>query len=323
MINAEPKMKGLLCNDFRSEIWLKMAASRAFNCNGHASDFHMSRLEPNMNGITHLHHTTETWDLDIDGTAISLAITYRKGPLAPVLFLHGFGSTKEDFTDFLLKQSFHGRAFVAYDAPGCGQSTCADPAQLSIPFLVRTAEAALEALGIDKFHLVGHSMGALTALELSHKHPERVLSFTNIKGNLAPEDCFLSRQIFDYPTSDDTAFFKDFIDRTAKAPFYGSAMYATSLRLKSRPESVRPIFSSMVELSDKGDLLEKFLALPFPRIFMYGEQYDSLSYLPTLAAAGVNMARIPDSGHFPMYSNPPAMWQHIEKAVALGEAALK
>lgn len=277
-----------------------------------------------MNGHSHPQHATEKWDLNIDGTDISLAVTHRGGPLAPVLFLHGFGSTKEDFADFLLKETFHGRAFVAYDAPGCGQSTCADPAQLSIPFLVWTAEAALETLGIlDKFHLVGHSMGALTALELSHKHPERVLSFTNIKGNLAPEDCFLSRQIFDYPASDDEAFFNDFIERTARAPFYGSAMYATSLRLKSRPESVRPIFSSMVELSDKGDLLEKFLALPFPRIFMYGEQYDSLSYLSTLAKAGIDMARIPDSGHFPMYSNPPAMWQHIEKAVASGEIDLK
>lgn len=225
--------------------------------------------------------------------------------------------------DFLLKKTFDGHAFIAYDAPGCGQSTCADPAQLSIPFLVKTAEAALDVLGIDKFHLVGYSMGALTALELSHKHPKRALSFTNIKGILAPEDCFLSRQIFNYPASDDEAFFNDFIERTARAPFYGSAMYAVSLRLKSQPKSVRPIFSSMVQLSDKDQLLEKFLALPFPRIFMFGEQYDSLSYLPTLAAAGIHLARIKDSGHFPMYSNPPAMWQHIEKAVALGEVALR
>jgi pimeloyl-ACP methyl ester carboxylesterase len=282
-----------------------------------------------MDGTTHAHahahahaherHATESWNLDIEGTAISLAITHRKGPSAPVLFLHGFGSTKEDYFDFLLKRNFSDHAFIAYDAPGCGQSTCADPTQLSIPFLVKTAEAVLDILGIDRFHLIGHSMGALTALELSHKHPERILSFINIKGNLAPEDCFLSRQIFDYPASDDKVFFRDFIERTAQAPFYGSAMYAISLRLKSQPESVRPIFSSMVELSDKGNLLDKFLTLPFPRAFMYGEQYSNLSYLSTLQAAGVHMAEIEDSGHFPMYSNPPAMWQHIKEVLALGK----
>jgi len=84
---------------------------------------------------------TEIWNLQVDGTSISLAITHRKGPLAPVLFLHGFGSTKEDYFDFLLKEHFANHAFIAYDAPGCGQSTCADPTRLSIPFLVKTAEA--------------------------------------------------------------------------------------------------------------------------------------------------------------------------------------
>jgi len=262
---------------------------------------------------------TEKWDLQVDGTAISLAITHRKGSLAPVLFLHGFGSTKEDYFDFLLKEHFANHAFIAYDAPGCGQSTCADPTRLSIPFLVKTAKAVLDKIGAERFHLVGHSMGALTALELAHKHPKRVRSFVNIKGNLAPEDCFLSRQIFDYPASDDEVFFRDFIERTAQAPFYGSAMYALSLRLKSQPTSVRPIFTSMVELSDNGNLLRKFLALPFPRTFMYGEQYNKLSYLPILKAAGVWMSEISESGHFLMHSNPPAMWQGIEIALALGE----
>nr|CCA86840.1 hypothetical protein RALSY_mp30152 [Ralstonia syzygii R24] len=32
--------------------------------------------------------------------------------------------------------------------------------------------------------------------------PDRVLSFANIEGNIAPEDGFLSRQIVDYPEAD-------------------------------------------------------------------------------------------------------------------------
>lgn len=167
-------------------------------------------------------------------------------------------------------------------------------------------------------------MGALTALELSNKNPKRVISFTNIKGNLAPEDCFLSRQIFSYPASDDEAFFDDFIQRTAEAPFYGSAMYALSLRLKARSTSVRPIFTSMVELSDRGDLLAKFLALPFPRVFMFGEQYNSLSYLPALrAAASVRLAEIKECGHFPIYSDPVGMWRWVGEALRLEEGGLE
>jgi hypothetical protein len=63
---------------------------------------------------------------------------------------------------------------------------------------------------------------------------------------------------------------------------------------------VRPIFESMVDLSDNGDLLARFLALPAPRMFMYGEQNGSLSYLTTLGRRGVRLAEIAHSAHFPM-----------------------
>ena len=67
----------------------------------------------------------------------------------------------------------------------------------------------------------------------------------------------------------------------------------------------------MVDLSDHSDLITKFLSLPRPRMFMYGEQNSSLSYLTKLGANGVELAEIPHSAHWPMYSNPAAMWERI------------
>ena len=67
----------------------------------------------------------------------------------------------------------------------------------------------------------------------------------------------------------------------------------------------------MVELSDHGDLMTKFLGLPCPKMFMFGEQNATLSYLPQLQSAGVTLACISNSGHFPMYSNPVEMWSRI------------
>jgi len=169
----------------------------------------------------------------------------------------------------------------------------------------------LDGLGIGCFHLVGHSMGGLTALMLASRQPERVLSFVDIEGNVAPEDCFLSHQIVSHPADDDEAFMQDFIDRNRRSPAYASPLFASSLRHKVRAGAVRGIFESMVDLSDHGDLMTTFLCLPFPKMFMYGEQNAHLSYLPQLAAAGVELAEIPRCGHFPMYSNPPAMWARI------------
>jgi pimeloyl-ACP methyl ester carboxylesterase len=252
----------------------------------------------------------EQADLRIGGVGLKIATAGRNGDLAPVVFLHGFGSTKEDYLDIACQHAFTGRPFLAYDAPGCGETRCEDLSGISIPFLVETAQAVLDQAGIRRFHLVGHSMGGLTALMLAHQEPDRVLSFTDIEGNLAPEDCFLSRQILTHPRDDD-GFLDDVAERARRSCSSSSALFAASLRHKVRPGAVRGIFQSMVDLSDHGDLMPKFLTLPCPRMFMYGEENSTLSYLAKLAAGGVELTEIPRSGHWPMYANPVAMWERI------------
>jgi pimeloyl-ACP methyl ester carboxylesterase len=270
---------------------------------------------------THTEFTQHHLPMYVAGVALDIATIQRDGDRAPILFLHGFGSTKEDYADIVRHAAFDGRPFLAYDAPGCGESTCADLSQISIPFLVSTALAVLERQGIERFHLVGHSMGGLTALLLAHQAPGRVISFVDIEGNVAPEDCFLSRQINDHPEADAERFFESFIARTLHATAYASALYASRLRHTVRAGAVRGIFQSMVELSDNGDLMDKFLGLACPKMFMYGEQNRTLSYLHHIQAIGVRLAEIPQSGHFPMYSNPVAMWDRIANFVAEAEAA--
>jgi pimeloyl-ACP methyl ester carboxylesterase len=209
----------------------------------------------------------------------------------------------------------------AYDAPGCGATRCSDLTAVSIPFLVAVATEVLRARGIERYHLVGHSMGGLTALMLADHDPSKVAGFVNIEGNLAPEDCFLSRQITSHPHDDPREFLARFADRVWSSRYYSSSLYASSLPYKIRAEAVRPIFESMVDLSDHGDLLERFLALPAPKMFLYGEQNNSLSYLTRLAENGVELAEISHSAHFPMYSNAPEMWSRITDFVVRARKA--
>lgn len=255
----------------------------------------------------------ERLPLTIEGVGLEVAVIRRDGPKAAILFLHGFGSTKEDYADITLKPDFNGHPFIAYDAPGCGDTSCDDLTKVDIPFLVKTAKAVLAHYGVDRFHLVGHSMGGLTGLMLADQAPNRVMSFVDIEGNIAPEDCFLSRQIHDHARANDDEFFKHFVERTRLAPDPASALYAASLSHKVRLGAVRGIFESMVELSDNGRLMDRFLALPFPRQYMHGVTNSHLSYLGNISVNGVDVACIPDCGHFPMYSNPVLMWQHIKR----------
>ncbi|SCK27630.1 alpha/beta fold hydrolase [Vogesella sp. LIG4] len=248
---------------------------------------------------------------EIDGVALDLAALHRPGDKAPILFLHGFGSSKEDYADMVRHAAFDGHPLIAYDAPGCGDSGCSDLTRVSIPLLLGTALRVLQHYRVDKFHLVGHSMGGLTALLLASQLPGRVISFCNIEGNIAPEDCFLSRQIVEHANPDVQAFFDDFIARTYQAPAWSSALYAANLRHKVRAGAVRGIFESMVALSDHGELMTRFLSLPCRKMFMYGEQNAGLSYLAHIRRHGVRLAEVPACGHFPMYANPPFMWRAL------------
>ncbi|KAM0129164.1 hypothetical protein ACHAO1_008634 [Botrytis cinerea] len=155
----------------------------------------------------------ERRQISVEGVEIDVAVTRRNGSAAPIIFLHGFD-----------------RAFLAFDAPGCGATTIADLSRVSISFLVKTTQAILQQLSIQHFHLVGHSMGGLTALELALLHPESVLSFVNIKGNLKPEDRFLSKQIFTSADEDPEKFLTNFIERNYHSPLFSAPLYASSVR---------------------------------------------------------------------------------------------
>ncbi|KXH39278.1 hypothetical protein CNYM01_04245 [Colletotrichum nymphaeae SA-01] len=276
-----------------------------------------AEIGPPVSGVapSSNHLVWEDLTLVINNVNLSISTVRRDGPLNPILFLHGFGSTKEDFTDVIHHAPLSDYSLLAYDAPGSGASTSSDYNAISMPFLVAVAEAVLDAHKIKRFHLVGHSMGGLTGLLLAQRNPDALLSFTNIKGNLAPEDCFLSRQIFDFPASDTEMFIASFIERTRRSADYGNGIYAAGFRSKVRPEVMRPTFESMVHYSDKENLLSIFQALPCPRMFMFGESYNKLSYLSKIAKAGVELAEIPNSGHFIMYTNPSVAWQRIQEFI--------
>jgi len=89
-------------------------------------------------------------------------------PVRRWCFLHGFGSTKENYADVAWHPDLGNRPVLAYDAPGCGATTCSNLEAISVPFLVNVAEAMITHVGQTRYHLIGHSKGGLTGLLLAH-----------------------------------------------------------------------------------------------------------------------------------------------------------
>jgi pimeloyl-ACP methyl ester carboxylesterase len=119
-------------------------------------------------------------------------VTTETGPLSflaagsgePVLLLHGLGATKVSFLPTVAALAHAYRA-IALDLPGFGDSVKPLLAPYHAPFFARSVIELLDALGIERAHVVGNSMGGRIALELGLRHPERVRSLVLIAPSLA------------------------------------------------------------------------------------------------------------------------------------------
>ncbi len=102
-----------------------------------------------------------------DGTA------YRaEGEGEPIVFVHGVGMNKDVWAPQLAAFAATHRV-VAYDMLGHGGSAL-PPAEPRLSDYVDQLRRLLDALGIDRANIVGHSMGSLVALAFAMAYPDRV-----------------------------------------------------------------------------------------------------------------------------------------------------
>jgi pyruvate dehydrogenase E2 component (dihydrolipoamide acetyltransferase) len=97
----------------------------------------------------------------------------------PIVFIHGFGA---DLNTWMFNQPAlaERRRTIALDLPGHGGSTKAIDPGLSVANFSTDIANLLNALGIDRVHLVGHSMGGAVAINFAVRQPARVASLTLI-----------------------------------------------------------------------------------------------------------------------------------------------
>jgi pyruvate dehydrogenase E2 component (dihydrolipoamide acetyltransferase) len=95
----------------------------------------------------------------------------------PVVMVHGFGGSLETWAPNQAALASAGYTVAALDLPGHGESSL-DVGSGSLDELAATVLAYMDAAGIQRAHLVGHSMGAAVCLALADQGPARVRSLT-------------------------------------------------------------------------------------------------------------------------------------------------
>jgi pimeloyl-ACP methyl ester carboxylesterase len=125
-------------------------------------------------------------DVMLPGRRVS-TLTLGDGP--DVLLIHGLGAAKSSFFDLAANLADAGYRVHALDLPGFGGSSKPAIAPYSSRWFADTVLSVMDALDIEKAHLVGNSMGGRVALEIGLRRPERV----NAIAALCPAVAFVKR----------------------------------------------------------------------------------------------------------------------------------
>jgi pimeloyl-ACP methyl ester carboxylesterase len=126
-------------------------------------------------------------EVELRGATISTLISGHGAH--PVICLHGLGASKASFFETVSaltpEYTVH-----AIDMPGFGSSSKPARGGYDARYFARATVEYLDAMSLERAHLVGNSMGGRIALELALTAPERVLSVSL----LSPALAFLRRR---------------------------------------------------------------------------------------------------------------------------------
>lgn len=240
----------------------------------------------------------------VDAGGIRLnVLSQGAGAATPVLLLHGFGG---DLNSWMFNQAALAaeRPVHALDLPSHGGSPLIDMAK-GVPMLTRAVVAGLDALGIAKAHVVGHSLGGAIALFLARIVPGRVASLTLIApGGIGPEidKAFLEgfaradrrkdmQEVMGKLFADPSRVTREMVDASLEYK-----------RLDGVPEALAALMGSMLEADgrQRGGLRETLASLAMPVQVIWGTQ-DAI--IPVSQAEGlpanVVVHRIEGAGHMP------------------------
>jgi pimeloyl-ACP methyl ester carboxylesterase len=105
-------------------------------------------------------------------------VVWEEGDGEPVVLLHGVPASSFIYRKVLPELAARGRRGVAFDFPGLGLAARPEAFDYTWSGLSAWTGLALDALGLERFHLVVHDIGGPIGFDLAARAPERIRSLT-------------------------------------------------------------------------------------------------------------------------------------------------
>jgi len=247
-----------------------------------------------------------------------------------VLLVHGFTADAGEVAEVLDPLADRGWHAVAPDLRGHGRSDHpAGPAAYSFEILAGDVLALADALGWDRFALVGHSMGGALAQLVALDHPERLAGL-------------VLASTFHGPVPGVTMELVELGSWVVRTSGMAGLAQALAARRTDNPDSVaafermqeaRPGYAEQSAQRLESTSPDMWLALA-PRFVTQQDRLDRLRSVdvPTAvvvgaldstmlddcrriaeAVPGASLTVVPDAGHVPQLEQPAAWWEALSQ----------
>lgn len=224
----------------------------------------------------------------------------RMGSGPPLVLVHGYLGGSAQWRD-LFDALAPGHDVIAPDLPGFG-AAAALPGQQTIAGFADAVVACLDRLGIDRFRLLGHSMGGMIVQDIAARHGARVerliLYGTGPLGlmpdRFEPLDVSMERLAAEGVAATADRICATWFCDGARAPGYATVR---DIGRQASPQAARAALSAMRDWDGRAALSD----LRMPCRIIWGDR--DRSYLwPQVAAlwqgiAGAELGVVPDASH--------------------------
>jgi pimeloyl-ACP methyl ester carboxylesterase len=245
---------------------------------------------------------------------IQLSYNYRKSENGLTLvFIHGLGSTKNDFDGAFQNTLLHQYGLLAFDLVGHFDSSTPTNFTYRMDTQAKVLKKAIGILNLnDDLIIVCHSMGGPIGIYLAEYLKDNVKGIVYAEGNLDENDCFFSLSIIEQYTSQEwfNIGFMSVLNNLKEMAEGLDLQYAQAFT-KAGPISTYKSSADLVKESRKGRLFNRLIELDIPVLVIYGEHNKGKYSSEATLKKKFRINYIPNAGHDMMLRNPTIFYEVI------------
>jgi pimeloyl-ACP methyl ester carboxylesterase len=231
----------------------------------------------------------------------------------PVVFVHGYTGDITDFRHQIEEFSPEHQVLVM-DLRGHGRSEApADRSVYTVPQMSADVETLVDSVGIERYHLLGHSMGGAIVQEIALRSPQKLLSLTlhstAHRFNMSSEPQIAAWRDWRFQLAET----KGMVAVAAAASPFPPPPHMPAARLEETNErlsrmSVDPFIGSWNGLEGWEGTKDRAGKIETPTLIIYGDMdappiKNGCKALAKLIP-GAQVEIVPETGHQPQWERP-------------------